>query len=52
MTEASHQVNALASREALAHPEYKDAVVRGRAEEAVLTTLYGAEWPNAKHRVA
>ena len=41
----------LASEEAFAHIEYKDAVVRALPEDAVLATLFDAEWPNAAHRV-
>ena len=41
----------LASEEAFAHVDYKGAVIAALPEDAVLCTLFDAEWPNAGHRV-
>jgi NAD(P)H-dependent flavin oxidoreductase YrpB (nitropropane dioxygenase family) len=41
----------LASDEAFAHPDYKRAVVDASPSDAVLTTIFDAEWPDAPHRV-
>jgi nitronate monooxygenase len=41
----------VASAESAAHDRYKDEVVGSESEDAVLVTLFDAEWPNAKHRV-
>lgn len=37
--------------ESNAHPLYKEALTRARAEDTVLTEAYSANWPNAPHRV-
>lgn len=41
----------VATRECLAHQEYKDALVRADAEQTVLTVCFEGGWPNAPHRV-
>ena len=41
----------VASVEAGAHPEYVEALFRATAEDTVLTETFGANWPNAPHRV-
>jgi NAD(P)H-dependent flavin oxidoreductase YrpB (nitropropane dioxygenase family) len=41
----------LASVESDAHPEYKQRVVAAREGDAIRTTLFGRDWPDAPHRV-
>lgn len=41
----------LASHEADAHPSYVAALLAARAEDTILTTAFGADWPDAPHRV-
>jgi NAD(P)H-dependent flavin oxidoreductase YrpB (nitropropane dioxygenase family) len=41
----------LASHEANAHPSYVAALLAARAEDTILTTAFGADWPGAPHRV-
>jgi NAD(P)H-dependent flavin oxidoreductase YrpB (nitropropane dioxygenase family) len=41
----------VAALESDAHPLYKDALVRARPEDTVLTEAYSANWPHAPHRV-
>jgi nitronate monooxygenase len=41
----------LASREAAAHPEYKQAVLDAHASDTVHTKLFDIGWPDAAHRV-
>jgi nitronate monooxygenase len=41
----------LASREASARPEYKQAVLAAHASETVHTKLFDVGWPDAAHRV-
>jgi NAD(P)H-dependent flavin oxidoreductase YrpB (nitropropane dioxygenase family) len=41
----------VAAAESLAHPLYKDALVKAGLEDTVLTEAYSANWPNAPHRV-
>jgi len=41
----------LASHESAARPQYKDRIVRARAEDTVHTKLYDMGWPDAAHRV-
>jgi NAD(P)H-dependent flavin oxidoreductase YrpB (nitropropane dioxygenase family) len=41
----------VAAEEAGAHPVYLSALCRGRAEDTVYTEAFGANWPNAPHRV-
>ncbi len=41
----------LASLESTAHPEYKATVVAAAERDTVYTTLFGAGWPDAPHRV-
>jgi nitronate monooxygenase len=40
----------LATKESLAHPEYKDAIVRAHANDTALSVCFQNEWPNAMHR--
>jgi nitronate monooxygenase len=40
----------LATRESLAHPEYKQRLVDASGAATVHTTLFGHGWPNAPHR--
>lgn len=40
----------IATREAYAHPVYKQKVVAATEEQTVRTTLFGYGWPNAPHR--
>jgi nitronate monooxygenase len=40
----------LATRESLAHPEYKQRLVGASGAATVHTTLFGHGWPNAPHR--
>jgi NAD(P)H-dependent flavin oxidoreductase YrpB (nitropropane dioxygenase family) len=37
--------------EAAAHPDYKERILRARAEDALHTTLFDIGWPEAPHRV-
>ena len=41
----------LASREADAHDGYKDRVVRAKAGDTAMTTIFGPEWPDQPMRV-
>jgi nitronate monooxygenase len=41
----------LASREASAHPKYKQAVVDAHASDTLHTKLFDVGWPDAAHRV-
>ena len=41
----------VATEESAAAPTYKQRVVEGPAEDAVLSTAFDGEWPGAKHRV-
>ncbi len=41
----------VAAAESRAHPAYKDALVRARAEDTVLTEAFSVMWPGAPHRV-
>jgi nitronate monooxygenase len=41
----------VATREAFAHPAYKEALTRASAEDTVLTVCFQDGWPNAPHRV-
>ena len=41
----------LAAVESGAHPAYVDALIASGAEDTVLTTAFGAGWPDAPHRV-
>lgn len=41
----------VAAVEAGAHPVYLNALFRARAEDTVYTEAFGANWPNAPHRV-
>jgi nitronate monooxygenase len=41
----------LASPEADVHPDYRDALLVARAEDAVLTETFSTGWPDAPHRV-
>lgn len=41
----------LASVEAAAHPDYKERILRARAEDTLHTTLFDIGWPEAPHRV-
>ena len=40
----------IATREALAHEEYKTALTRAKATDTVLTICFQDGWPNAPHR--
>jgi NAD(P)H-dependent flavin oxidoreductase YrpB (nitropropane dioxygenase family) len=41
----------VAAIESAAHPTYKQALVRGRPEDTVLTEAFSVMWPGAPHRV-
>lgn len=41
----------LAAEEANVHPSYLESLIKARAEDTVLTTTFGASWPDAPHRV-
>jgi nitronate monooxygenase len=41
----------VATRECLAHQQYKDALVRANGTQTVLTVCFERGWPNAPHRV-
>lgn len=41
----------LASVEAAAHPDYKQRILRARADDTVYTSLFDGGWPEAPHRV-
>ncbi len=41
----------LASEEGAAHRDYKERILRARAEDALHTTLFDLGWPEAPHRV-
>ena len=41
----------VATKESEAHPAYIAALLEAKAEDTVLTTAFGAEWPDAPHRV-
>jgi NAD(P)H-dependent flavin oxidoreductase YrpB (nitropropane dioxygenase family) len=41
----------LAARESAAHPEYVRAILDAEAGDTELTEAFGADWPNAPHRV-
>jgi NAD(P)H-dependent flavin oxidoreductase YrpB (nitropropane dioxygenase family) len=41
----------VAAMEADAHPEYVTRLIEGSAADTELTTLFGAYWPDAPHRV-
>jgi NAD(P)H-dependent flavin oxidoreductase YrpB (nitropropane dioxygenase family) len=41
----------VATREADAHPDYVEALVRAQAADTVLTTAFSVMWPDAPHRV-
>jgi nitronate monooxygenase len=41
----------LAATESIAHPRYVEALVEAGANDTVLTTAFGAGWPDAPHRV-
>ena len=41
----------VAATEADAHPEYVAALVAATASETEITTVFGADWPDAPHRV-
>lgn len=41
----------VATRECLAHQEYKQAILRAEGGQTVLTTCFVDGWPNAPHRV-
>ncbi len=41
----------LAALESSAHPDYVDALIGAGADETELTETFGADWPNAPHRV-
>jgi nitronate monooxygenase len=41
----------VAAEEAEAHPEYVQALIAARSEDAVYTEAYSTNWPNAPHRV-
>ncbi|MBL8796454.1 MAG: nitronate monooxygenase, partial [Planctomycetia bacterium] len=41
----------VAASESLAHPYYKEALIRAAPEDTVLTEAYSVTWPNAPHRV-
>ena len=41
----------VAASEADAHPEYVAALIAATAADTELTTVFGAHWPNAPHRV-
>jgi nitronate monooxygenase len=39
------------AREAAAHPDYVEALLRAVGEDTVLTEAFGLDWPDAPHRV-
>ena len=41
----------VAATESPAHPEYVAALIAASADETEMTKTFGAEWPNAPHRV-
>lgn len=41
----------LAATESVAHPAYVDQLIAATADDTVLTTAFGAGWPDAPHRV-
>ena len=41
----------LGSTESVAHPRYKDRILRAHASETMHTTLFDIGWPDAPHRV-
>jgi NAD(P)H-dependent flavin oxidoreductase YrpB (nitropropane dioxygenase family) len=41
----------VAAVESPAHPIYVDALIAARAEDTVVTTAFGDDWPDAPHRV-
>jgi NAD(P)H-dependent flavin oxidoreductase YrpB (nitropropane dioxygenase family) len=41
----------MAAHESAAHPIYVDALIAATADDTVLTTAFGAGWPDAPHRV-
>jgi NAD(P)H-dependent flavin oxidoreductase YrpB (nitropropane dioxygenase family) len=41
----------VAAEESTAHPLYKEALVKARAEDTVLTETFSLMWPGAPHRV-
>ena len=41
----------VAALESRAHPEYIDALIAASAADTVLTETFGADWPDAPHRV-
>jgi nitronate monooxygenase len=41
----------VAALESPAHPDYVDALIAASEADTELTELFGAEWPNAPHRV-
>jgi NAD(P)H-dependent flavin oxidoreductase YrpB (nitropropane dioxygenase family) len=41
----------VAAIESTAHPVYVDALIAARAEDTMVTTAFGAGWPDAPHRV-
>lgn len=41
----------IASDESAAHPAYKQAILRGHADDTIHTKLYDVGWPDAAHRV-
>jgi NAD(P)H-dependent flavin oxidoreductase YrpB (nitropropane dioxygenase family) len=41
----------LASEESAAHPDYKERILRARADDTLHTTLFDIGWPDAPHRV-
>ena len=41
----------VAATESPAHPDYVDALIHATAADTELTTAFGADWPDAPHRV-
>jgi NAD(P)H-dependent flavin oxidoreductase YrpB (nitropropane dioxygenase family) len=41
----------LAAAESVAHPDYVAALIAASADDTQITEAFGAEWPNAPHRV-
>lgn len=41
----------IATRESLAHQQYKEALLRSDGDDTVLTVCFEGGWPNAPHRV-
>ena len=41
----------VAAEESIAHPTYVDALIAATADDTVVTTAFGAGWPDAPHRV-